>query len=75
MPILKRFADVRVLMYFGDHPPPHVHVKLRDGREGTVELDGLEIKGRIVQREIREALAWISSNRAFLLDQWRRYNP
>ncbi|MGE4126185.1 MAG: DUF4160 domain-containing protein [Pusillimonas sp.] len=43
-------------MYLDGHPPPHVHVKLRDGRDCTVDLDDLSIKGRVAEREIREAL-------------------
>ncbi|TVR63253.1 MAG: DUF4160 domain-containing protein [Candidatus Competibacteraceae bacterium] len=62
-------------MYLDDHPPPHVHVRLRDGRECTVEIDSLEVNGRIVQREIREALAWVEANRVFLHDEWRRCCP
>jgi len=59
-------------MYLDDHPPPHVHVKLRDGRECLVELDSGEIKGRIAVRDIREALDWIEANRVFLFEQWYR---
>ena len=43
MPILQRFDNARVLMYLDDHPPPHVHVKLRDGRECTVDLNILRL--------------------------------
>lgn len=75
MPILQRFDNARVLMYLDDHPPPHVHVKLRDGRECTVDLNNFEIKGRIAEREIREILSWIESNRGFLFDEWQRYSP
>lgn len=75
MPVLQRFDNTRVLMYLGDHPPPHVHVKLKDGRDCTVDLDGLVIKGRVAERENREALSWIKTNRDFLFDQWRRNNP
>jgi len=56
-------------------PNNSVHIKLRDGRECTVDIDSLEIRGRIAAREIREELNWIESSRAFLLDEWRRYNP
>jgi len=62
-------------MYLNDHPPPHVHVRLRDGRECTVELDSLAITGRIAEREIREPLAWIAAQQDFLHDEWRRCNP
>ncbi len=50
MPILQRFDNTRVLMYLRDHPPPHVHVKLRDGRECTVDLDDCVIKGRVAEQ-------------------------
>lgn len=72
MPTLQRFDNCRVLMYNDDHPLPHVHVKLRDGRDSTVDLDSLQINGRVAEREIREALAWIASNRSLLLDEWRK---
>ena len=56
MSTLQCFDSSRVVMYLDDHPPPHVHVKLRDGRDCTVDLDSFEIKGRVASREIREAL-------------------
>lgn len=74
MPILQRFDNTRVLMYLDDHPPPHVHVKLKDGRDCTVDLDNFVIKGRVAEREIREALSWIETNRDFLFDEWQRNN-
>ena len=75
MPTLQRFPASRVLMYADDHLLPHVHVKLSDGRECTVDIDTLEIEGRIAAREIRDELTWIASNRALLHGEWRRYNP
>ena len=59
-------------MYLDDHPPPHVHVKLRDGRDCTVDLESFEIRGRVAERESREALAWIRTNQADLQLQWQR---
>ena len=58
-------------MYVDDHPPPHVHVKLRDGRDCTVDLGSFEIKGRIAEREMREAMAWIQERPIFLQDLWK----
>ena len=72
MSTLQRFDNSRVVMYLDDHPPPHVHVKLRDGRDCTVDLDSFEIKGRVVEREIREALAWIKTNQVDLQHHWQR---
>lgn len=75
MPILQRFDNARVLMYLDDHPPPHIHIKLKDGRDCTVDLDDFAIKGGVAEREIRDALAWIKTNRDFLFNEWRRSNP
>jgi len=75
MPILQRFPASRVLLYAGDHLLPHVHIKLRDGRECTVNIDSLEIQGRVAARKIKEEQNWIENHRVFLLDEWQRYNP
>ena len=72
MSTLQRFDSSRVVMYLDDHPPPHVHVKLRDGRDCTVDLESFEIKGRVAEREIREALVWIKINQVDLQHQWQR---
>jgi hypothetical protein len=75
MTILQRFPASRILIYADDHLLPHVHIKLRDGRECRVEIDSLKIQGRVATHEIRDELAWITAHRRFLLDEWRRYNP
>jgi hypothetical protein len=59
-------------MYFGDHPPPHVHVLKGDGRECIVDIESLLVTGKLASREIRDALKWIESEQAFLLNEWRR---
>jgi len=75
MPVMHQFSASRVVIYAGDHLLAHVHVLLRDGRECTVELDTLNIVGRVAPREIRAVLSWIVSNRAWLNEEWRRLNP
>lgn len=72
MSTLQRFDSSRVVIYLDDHPPPHVHVKMRDGRDCTVDLETFAIKGRIAEREIREALAWIRTHQSELQHQWQR---
>ena len=72
MSTLQRFDSSRVVMYLDNHPPPHVHVKLRDGRDCTVDLDSFEIKGRVASREIREALVWIKTHQVDLQHHWQR---
>jgi len=53
-------------MYLGDHPPPHVHVVLRDGRDCIFEIESLLVIGKLAGREIRDALNWIEDEKTFL---------
>jgi hypothetical protein len=75
MSVLERFAQSRVVMSTGDHPPAHVHVQLRDGRDCRIDLHSLTVEGTVAPRDIREERLWIASNRERLRAQWRRLNP
>lgn len=75
MPVVQKFSASRVVVYAADHPPAHVHVQLRDGRECTVEIDSLAMTGTIATREIHKELQWIKTNRTQLNAEWRRLNP
>jgi len=74
MPALQRFSDCLILISVGDHPPPYVHVVLRDGRDCIVEIESLLVIGKLAGREIRDALNWIKDEKA-LMNEWQRYNP
>lgn len=67
MPVIERFDNARVCIHAKDHPPPHFHIQLNDGREAWVRIDPLEIiHGRVAAREIAEVLAWASERQDWL---------
>lgn len=67
MPVIHRFTDCRVRINAKDHPPPHFHVQMGDGREAWVAIATLEIlHGRVAPREIAAVLEWAEANRAML---------
>ena len=67
MPVIARFAHCRVWVNAKDHPPPHFHVLLNDGREAWVTIAELKIvHGKVAVREIADVLAWAGNNRAML---------
>lgn len=67
MPVIERFPQCRVRINAKDHPPPHFHVLLNDGREAWVTIAELKIvHGKVAAREIADVLAWASANRAML---------
>lgn len=67
MPVIRRFAQCRVVVNARDHAPPHFHVVLNDGREAWIDIRTLQIlHGGVAEREIAEALDWARSNRESL---------
>jgi len=67
MPVIQRFSQSRVRINANDHPPPHFHVLLNDGREAWVTIADLKIvHGKVQAREIAEVLAWADINRTML---------
>jgi hypothetical protein len=70
MPTLKDFGGFRIVMYFADHNPPHVHVVAPDF-EALVSIENCEIfAGKIDAKFRREALEWIASRTNELLRKW-----
>ncbi len=75
MPTVLREANLRVVIYTDDRPPPHVHV-FGDGETkiAFVGQDGAAEVVRIVgadRRESRRALDIVREKRDYLLERWR----
>jgi hypothetical protein len=69
---LKRFPGCRIVIYPRDHRPPHVHVEFRDGDRCKVEIETLLVTGTVhPSGRLRKPLAWIESNRGWLLAKWK----
>jgi hypothetical protein len=71
MPTIKRFGNVRIAMYGGDHNPPHVHV-IGPDFAAQVSLDGEIINGTFRGKKRRVVLAWILRNKSELTEIWHR---
>jgi hypothetical protein len=70
MPTIKSFAGYKIVMYFADHLPPHVHV-LGPDFEALVRIrDATVFEGSIPPKHRREALSWIEANRDLLEAKW-----
>ena len=72
MPTIKRFGSTRIVMYGGDHNPPHVHV-IGTSFEAQVAIGSGEILNGTVPARVRQTvLRWIAQNDAMLTEIWRR---
>lgn len=57
MPVVERFSNCRVRINANDHPPPHFHVLMNDGREAWVIIADLQIVyGKVATREISDVV-------------------
>ena len=66
------------MIYFGDHPPPHVHARVgRPGERGTTEArfsidTGRLIDGMLPAARASEVTRWCQEHRSDLLADWER---
>jgi hypothetical protein len=63
MPEIKRFSGFKLLMFFQDENPPHVHLKGPDFAAKVRLSNGELIAGGAPGRVLREARRWLAQNR------------
>ena len=73
MPEIKRFSGFKLLMFFQDANPPHVHVKGPDFAAKIRLSNGDLIAGDAPNRVLREARHWLERNRVGLLGLWNEF--
>ena len=70
MPEICRFDGMRIVMYFGDHPEPHFHVRY-SGIKAVVDIRKAELtSGDMPPNARRRLLAWVREREQELLDAW-----
>ncbi len=70
MPEIKCFSGFKLLMFFQDENPPHVHVKGPDFAAKIRLSSGDLIAGDAPNRVLRETRDWLEGNRVELLRLW-----
>jgi len=70
MPIISTFLGLTIRMYFGDHPPPHIHVAYQ-GFEALVNIETSKvIEGKLPSRVERLVMEWILLRKKAILRNW-----
>ena len=72
MPEIARFYGLTIYMYYGDHAPPHFHVKHGRAKVAIALADGRILGGEIPPTGLRMARRWILARQAELNDNWQR---
>jgi hypothetical protein len=76
MPRLADVGGVTIMVYFGDHPPPHIHARMgRPRTKGVAEArfaidSGALIDGMLPAQQASQVTSWCLSNRDALFGDW-----
>jgi hypothetical protein len=73
MPELKRFGAFKLLMFFHDENPPHVHIKGSDFAAKIRISNGELLAGDVPSQVLRLTRAWIKQHRTELIDLWAEF--
>ena len=73
MPQIKRFGSFRLLMFFQDENPPHVHIKGPDYSAKMRISNGELIAGDAPSKVLRQARMWVEGHRLELLELWDEF--
>lgn len=72
MPTISAFYGILIRMYFGDHPPPHFHVRYGEHKARFAVPGGELIDGTLPARATRLVREWAALHEDELEENWRR---
>jgi Domain of unknown function (DUF4160) len=72
MPRISSFYGIAIVMYFGDHPPPHFHARYGEHEAQVAIATGDVLHGSLPRSAARLVKEWTELRRAELLDDWQR---
>jgi DNA-binding XRE family transcriptional regulator len=70
MPEIRRFGSFKLLMFFQDENPPHVHIKGADFAAKIRISNGDLLAGDAPNKVLRQARRWVEEHRAELSAMW-----
>ena len=73
MPEIKRFGGFKLVMFFQDENPPHVHIR-GAGFAAKVRIpNGDVLAGAVSAKVLKEARRWIQQHRTELTSLWDEF--
>jgi hypothetical protein len=73
MPEIARLGGFKVLMFFQDENPPHVHIKGSDFAAKMRISDGDLLAGNAPNKMLNRARRWVEQHREELLAMWDEF--
>jgi len=73
MPEIKRFGGFKLVMFFQDENPSHVHIKGPDFAAKMRISNGDLLAGDAPNRVVKQARRWVEAHQAELLERWDEF--
>jgi hypothetical protein len=73
MPEIARLGSVKLLMFFQDENPPHLHIKGSDFAAKIRISNGDLLAGNAPIKVLKQARRWVAERRAELLATWDEF--
>lgn len=73
MPEIQRFGGFKLLMFFQDENPPHLHIKGADYAAKVRISNGDLLAGRPPNKVLKQVREWIEQNRMELFELWDQF--
>jgi hypothetical protein len=73
MPEIARLGGFKLLMFFQDENPPHVHIKGSDFAAKMRISNGDLLAGDAPNKVLKQARRWIEQHRVELLAMWDEF--
>jgi hypothetical protein len=70
MPTISEFFGIMILMFYGDHAPPHFHARYGDD-EALIRIDPVGVlKGKLPPRALSLVIEWAQIHQKELMEDW-----
>ena len=70
MPKISEFNGISIYMLYGDHLPPHIHVRRAEWRAKLELGTGRVLRGALPGAHLRQVRLWMETRHQDLLADW-----
>lgn len=75
MPVVDLINGIKILIYNGDHRPPHIHARYNEF-EVLITIDTQEIyAGEMPGRQLKTVFDWLAGNSDYAMTVFYELNP
>lgn len=75
MPNFANIDGIKINIYNGDHPPPHIHAEYGDEEALLIIATGEILEGWLPVKELRKARRWLADNQSEATQAFKTLNP